>query len=418
MTTTRRTLLAASAAIPFMPRIPTMPARKILLIVADDIGWDLWGSSPHPNLDCISWRVYHRFWAGPRCANARARLFTGLESWRPQNLMGWGQTENGYTLPVGAHLLPSRIAAAGRVPVFFGKLHTAEDALTDWPLDAGFAIGGAWTMRNLGAGLSTGFYDWYSTEGGPLVHQTQYATSYICEQAEFELSANEQNFLMVSLHEAHAPYDLPPANLAPISFAQGTPTTDAEIARAKVEAMDTCLGPILSIAQANGYTIIYCSDNGTSAELGGGKETLYESGLCVPLMVAGPGVMNAGSYRLVQITDLHATILELMGIDAPAQADSLSFAAHLFGTAPAPRQFLRADKFAPSGSPPNPMHWGRAVSTPTWKLLDNGTAETPRYELYDMTSDPTEATNLYPPATVAAQSAFSRLVGELPGEQP
>ena len=50
-----------------------------------------------------------------------------------------------------------------------------------------------------------------------------------------------------------------------------------------------------------------------------------------------------------------------------------------------------------------------------WKLIDNGAGAMPRYELYDLWSDPDEATNLYPPGTVTAQDAFDRLQAELPG---
>src|SRR6185369_12562002 len=73
--------------------------------------------------------------------------------------------------------------------------------------------------------------------------------------------------------------------------------------------------------------IIFLGDNGsTSATLqppypsGHGKHTLYEGGIKVPMLIAGPAVVNPNrtNTTLVHAVDLFATILELAGTSVAA----------------------------------------------------------------------------------------------------
>ena len=98
--------------------------------------------------------------------------------------------------------------------------------------------------------------------------------------------------------------------------------------------------------------VVFASDNGglpvsapvghdTSNGLRGTKGSLYEGGHAVPMIVRwdGGGVLKGGVHSgLVSITDLFATLCDLVGVKPPpGQApDSISFAQHLVGGGRAP----------------------------------------------------------------------------------
>ena len=121
------------------------------------------------------------------------------------------------------------------------------------------------------------------------------------------------------------------------------------------------------------------------------KGSLYEGSVHVPFFAAGPGITPGSECeRLVQVTDLMATILELAGAPAPAGfgEDSISFA-HLLAD-PArdhDRTFLYAATFGFPGSNHAVQH-RRAIRTERYKLIDF--VDDGRQELYDLSVDPFE----------------------------
>ena len=85
---------------------------------------------------------------------------------------------------------------------------------------------------------------------------------------------------------------------------------------AMTEDFDTCIGTLLKTLDELGITgntlIIYSSDNGGRTRvLKGGKGTVDEGGIRVPLIVAGPGI-DGGVYCNVPAVgyDLFATVLD------------------------------------------------------------------------------------------------------------
>ena len=73
----------------------------------------------------------------------------------------------------------------------------------------------------------------------------------------------------------------------------------------------------------NQTNVILVGDNGTPNNMlqapfsnGHGKGSLYEGGIRVPMVAAGPDVIARGTNdSLVHVVDLYATILTLAGID-------------------------------------------------------------------------------------------------------
>lgn len=103
--------------------------------------------------------------------------------------------------------------------------------------------------------------------------------------------------------------------------------------------VDQTLGQLLDAVARLGLGtntyIIYTTDHGTpgrNSPLTGGKGTVWEGGLRVPFIVAGPNVMaGACSHVRVSATDLFPTFVELAGVHEtlPAGVEGGSFASVL-----------------------------------------------------------------------------------------
>ncbi|MFK8111638.1 MAG: arylsulfatase [Rubripirellula sp.] len=188
---------------------------------------------------------------------------------------------------------------------------------------------------------------------------------------------------------------------------------------------DASAGAVIDAIDANGLTkntlVIFSCDNGTSkaagikelqakghypsAHLRGSKADIWDGGHRVPFITRWPaGGVKAGgtSDQLICLSDFFATTAELVGASVAENEaeDSYSFLAALSGqTVANPRRSVIHHSF--SG------HF--AIRNERWKLvLANGSGGwsapnekaaaamgAPDVQLYDMLTDPSEATNLY-----------------------
>jgi arylsulfatase A-like enzyme len=154
--------------------------------------------------------------------------------------------------------------------------------------------------------------------------------------------------------------------------------------------------------------ILICSDNGPDQDGGsagpftGLKATLFEGGIRSPLIAWGPGLIAPGQRGRINESsvfaaiDLVPSLLHLAGIMAPQDAkfdgenlaDTLvgknekSRSAPIFFRRPPDRKNFRSYKNLPD----------LAVRDGKWKLLCDFGGQRPR--LHDLTTDPSEATNL------------------------
>ena len=174
--------------------------------------------------------------------------------------------------------------------------------------------------------------------------------------------------------------------------------------------------------------VVFLGDNGTSREVidqppfapRRAKGSLYEGGLRVPLLIAGPGVAGpAGVDAVVSVVDLFPTILELAGVDVAAalaefapdvRIDGVSLVSCVDGSGCAPRTHVFAESFGHVSGPLN----GKAVRDDTMKLIcgDDGALT----ELYDLSTDARERIDLYEgpdtPGYVALRDALRAAVGD------
>jgi arylsulfatase A-like enzyme len=86
------------------------------------------------------------------------------------------------------------------------------------------------------------------------------------------------------------------------------------------------------------------------------KGTVSDGGVRVPLIVAGPGVLQgAKSDALVNLTDFFRTLAHMLQLDVPAGAaqDSVSFLPQLTeAEAPGGREWVYSEFFEPNGPGP------------------------------------------------------------------
>ena len=133
-----------------------------------------------------------------------------------------------------------------------------------------------------------------------------------------------------------------------------------------IRALDAEIGRLLGSIQAqtlaNTY-VIFMGDNGTRGSVvqapfdaAHSKATLYQGGINVPLIVAGPDVAEgAVSQALVNSTDLFATVLEMAGVELSSalpsgvNVDAVSVVPYLSDPRrPSIRSWVYADLFSGS----------------------------------------------------------------------
>jgi len=336
--------------------------RNVLLIIADDYGIDsasLYNSSPGavlpptPNINALktSGVMFRSCYAMPTCSPTRATILTGRNPFR--HGVTTAVTANDGQLMAGEFTLPRAFAAnpsLGYSAASLGKWHltvgpTANIAndpanIAGWPHFAGCLTG---TL--VGAANGTGTYTaWTKTINGvtgATNGTTTYATTDTTNDALAWIAARGSSpwFLWLGYNAPHTPFHKPPNNLhtydTTIANWATLPINNSAANQrlhfnAAVEALDTEIGRLLSTmapaVRAN-TTIIFVGDNGTPNQViqtpfstGHSKDSLYEGGTRVPLIISGPDVVspNRESAALVNVADLYSTILELAGVDVAA----------------------------------------------------------------------------------------------------
>jgi arylsulfatase A-like enzyme len=413
--------------------------KNILIIIADDYGAEsssLYNTTntgaslpTTPNITALaqSGVLFRRAYANPVCSPTRACLITGRHGFRT----GVGDVIEGagsaalraseFTLPEAFAANPSLNYSLAQ----FGKWHLAlgpnsPSVIGGWPHFAGST-----------AGAIANYTNWTKTVNGTATaNYTNYATTDVVNDAVAWIQARGSQpwFAWVAFNAPHTPYHKPPTNLAPhYAMLSGTQQNINANPRpyfeAMTEAMDTEIGRLLAAVDRTNTHIIFLGDNGTPTQVlqppfpsGRGKDTLYEGGIKVPLIVAGPAVANPGRTNdtLVHAVDVYATILEMAGISvtstvpAGVKIDSQSLLHALAATTNLAR-YAYSEKFGSSTPSPD----ARALRDDRYKLI-NYTGGT--YEFYDLQSDPIESTNLLASALTAEQQKyFDRLQYRLGG---
>jgi len=181
------------------------------------------------------------------------------------------------------------------------------------------------------------------------------------------------------------------------------------------QQLDHCTGLVLDALEKNGLAentlLVFTSDNGGStagnsdqqypadaypegkltgnnAPLRGQKGALYEGGIRVPTIANWPGKLQAGKCESpIHVTDWMPTICELAR-HTPSKNlkwDGANVWPLLNGTAK--REPRRLYWVAPGFR-------ARALRVGDWKLIEHGSGDSSKIELFDLANDPNETTNL------------------------
>jgi len=436
---------------------PVAKPHNILLLIADDLGWDnlasfnstnTGASIPYtPNLDALaqSGIVFTHFYARPSCSQSRAAIITGRDSFRtgvgvainPSPSPGTPVlNSNEYTLPRAFATNAPQYALGS-----FGKWHlggtttNVSDANSPW-------LTGGWTNYQgfYSPGVAS-YFNWTKWSNGISINTTNYSTVDQVHDATNFIASQGTNlwFVWLAFNAPHSPYHLPPTNLliSPQYLALSGTTQDVNTNtrpyyEAMIQSLDTEIGVVLSTVNLTNTDVIFLGDNGTPIAVqqppfvnpnvpetlvgnGHAKFTIFEGGARTPLIIAGPDVANPGrtNNTLVNEPDLFSTIQELAGINVAATVptnviiDSVSLLPALKADVIRPTPFVIEEQFNQSAASD-----GITLRNGQFKLLHfyKHTNDVSNERLYDLSSDPYEFTNLLAaPLTATAQANYYSL---------
>ncbi|MFN7974238.1 MAG: sulfatase-like hydrolase/transferase [Acidobacteriota bacterium] len=222
-----------------------------------------------------------------------------------------------------------------------------------------------------------------------------------------ETHAGAPFFLWVHYFDAHQPHDPPP----PYAELYADDLYDGEIAYA-----DETLGQLLSTLDRKKVLdrtlVVFTADHGEG--LGEHDESthsmlLYQGTLHVPLVVRAPGAPPAVVVaERVGTVDIVPTILDLLGVTAPAGLQGRSLAPMVRGEKPPPDdgRVLYAETLSPRLT----NGWGelRAIFQGSRKYVHG-----PRAELFDLVADPAEKQDLSGTSPADAKAMRDRLAAFL-----
>lgn len=435
--------------------VPAPPGGNVLILLLDDIGVDHVGAydigsapPPTPRMDALAAQGvrFDNAYAAPVCSPTRGVLLTGRHARRTG--LGWIADTGARTfgLPLAATTIAEALdyARGDRwSSSAVGKWHVAAPqfpSVLTHPNDQGFDWF-AGTVGNPKYADGYGYYRWDRNLNGVITESFTYLTTASVDDALERAAVMPEPWLLyVGFHAAHTPLAPPPPHLT-------TLVVDEDSGRnalfdATVEALDTEIGRLLDSMDPGVLartTVILVGDNGTAAHAVDppldpeqAKHTIYEGGVRVPLIIAGPHVDVPGgvSDALVYVSDVFATTAEIAGVplggpDAslsldvapPVVLDGRSLLPQLADPLAPGHSVLYVEAFAPNGDHAERSIDRRMVRDERYKLLRNGSpANSPASSFHDLwAGNPLDdGPNLLDrQLSTAEQASFARLSAAL-----
>jgi N-acetylglucosamine-6-sulfatase len=447
---------------------PEARRPNIILILADDLSWNLVQYMPHVREMQASGVTFSRFFVSDSlCCPSRATIFTGKY---PHNTGVYtnGGRDGGFfafhNYGLEEETFATRLKAAGYTTALMGKylngytptLSVDGETLYIPPGWDEWAVGGK-GYANFSYGLNeNGRYHYYGN------NTEDYLTDVLAAKGSEYInrvtSARRPFFLEIAPFAPHSPYTPAPRHETwfPEVRAPRTPAfNEASVADKPrwlknrkalrqlqvstidedfrwrvqaVQAIDELIGTLRSALAARGQLsntyILFTSDNGLHMgehRLAAGKQTAFEPDIHVPLVVTGPGVPRG--WRLPQLTstiDLFPTFVQIAGARVPQTVDGRSLKPLLLGQTPTSwRKGVLVEHHGPDisrGDPDFPGPFGG--NPPSYTALRTGTGTYVEYwngdrERYNLKKDPYELSNtangLSPSARGTLHSQLSAL---------
>ncbi len=424
------------------------PQPNIVLVLMDDMGWDdpafmgnAWHETPAMDRLAAEGVVFtNAYAAAPNCKPARASLLTGryptthgIYTALPPNSQNTHYQRllapaTRYQLAPDTPTLASVLKAQGYRTGLIGKWDLGDGQFSPDAFGFDHAVG--WFR---GGFLESGFFAPFKLPGLEQAHEGQYLTTRLGDEAvRFIESSQQPFFLMLSHYAVHVPLQAPENTIAHF---RAKPRLDDDYNAtyaAMLSEADKSLATVMAALDQQGLRkntiVIVTSDNGAMPELArhsaltGGKGSLSEGGIRVPLIWSGPGVISSRNTQPVSHIDLMPTLLQRVNSPSPAtdgvdvsdcliNADclikrSLYWHFPVYITDP---RFDRGFSASPTA----------AIRDNHWKLIED--LELDRLYLYDMRHDPAEQADLsgkYPELTMQLQKQLHDWQAETKAAMP
>lgn len=413
-----------------------MQKPNIILIVADDHGRESLGCYGNPvvqtpNLDRLAregTRFTNSFCTTASCAASRATILTGLHN-HATGTYGHTHSIHHFSCFDSVRTLPALLNEKGYRTGRAGKQHYAPVSIFPFQWNAPAPdrprhdVAMAESCREFICGASPFFLYWcsFNPHRAGVVEAHPLKPNGFGNPARDFPGDTEQRY-------AEDKVIVPP-------FLPDTPEVRAELAQytQSISRLDRGIGRLIDVLQEEGKlentVMIYISDNG--AAFPAAKTTLYEPGMRLPCIVRHPDQGRQGTVcdGLITWTDITPTVLDLAGaLDEPDRFHGRSFAGILEQESPkgwreeifASHTFHEITNYYPMRVVRTPRY--KFIWNIAWKLdysfasdlwaaaswqgarrdgLETFGARTvdayihrPRFELYDLQSDPNEIANL------------------------
>ncbi len=418
---------------------------NIILIIADDMGWDATSVYGHPTartpglqrLANEGIRFDRAFVTTSSCSPSRSSIITGRY---PHNT---GAEQLHWPLPAGQTTFVELLQEAGYWTAAAGKWHLGDeirdrfDVIKEGKPSAGKQSGQSPNDTMPGGGDSSGAEEWVD-----LLRERPVDQPFFLWLASFD---PHRPYAPNAIADPYRPQDVfvPP-------YLPDTPEVRADLALYydEVTRLDMYVGRVLDELErqdiAENTLVLFISDNGMPFPRA--KTSVYDSGIRTPFIARWPRRIRPGSVSaaLVSTVDLAPTFTEIAGLTRPPAFQGSSLTPLLYGGSQPVRNFVFAEKnwhdfddrvravrsdrykyirndyLDITNSPP-----ADALRSPTFadmrRLRDEGALTEaqraifllprPREELYDLWEDPEEVHNLAGDAFYL--SVLERLRGEL-----
>ncbi len=417
----RISIFLAFAVVAFTVIHGQAKSPNILLIVADDQGWNDIGyhnSELHtPNIDRLakSGVELDCHYVQPQCTPTRVALMTGRYPTRFGLHCAVASNDQAY--PVGTLTMASMLKSVGYETGMSGKWHMGSKP--EWgPNQYGFdyahgSLAGAVGMYDHRYRLNTPFAvtwhrngEWIEEEG----HVTDLTAGEAVRWIESHADRKQPWFFYVPFHAVHTPLAERDAKWADMNANIDDP--ERRLFAAALSHMDDAVGQMITALDATGQRadtlVIYTSDNGaqvnhsgntypppdpkltkfsSNAPLRGAKTETFEGGFRVPAFVNWPGKLETHKVDApLHVVDWMPTLAGLVGyeIEEDPTWDGTNIWPLLTGELREPPE--RAIYTV----------WGagrnrEAIRYGDWKLVRNGGN---KWLLFDVANDPNETTDL------------------------
>jgi arylsulfatase A-like enzyme len=415
-------LVWAAAILGFLASSPLAmgadPKPHIVHIVADDLGWKDVGFNGStdirtPNLDALAagGAKFTQFYVQPMCTPTRASLMTGRYPFRYGLQTAVIPSVSAYGLDTEEWLMPQCLKEAGYRTAIVGKWHLGHADRKFWPKQRGFdyQYGAMIGELDYFTHDEEGVLDWFR-DNQP-VREEGYTTTLLGKDAAQLIENHDSStplYLYLTFNAPHTPYQ------APKEYIDRYPNI-ADPTRRTYAGMVTCLddeiGRVVAAIDRKGIRqntlILFHSDNGgtRNAMFAGvmadmskvklpcdngpyreGKGTLYEGATRVCALANWPGRIRPGVVDgLIHAVDVYPTFAALAGASTTRckPLDGLNVWETIAQGKPSPRTEIVY----------NVEPFRGAVRQGDWKLLWR-TLLPSSVELYDLSKDPSEKSNL------------------------